>query len=172
MSGDSIDSRNFLSTGRRGIVQKFGLSHYPDGEKLSPRLPKAYQMGNSSQNCGNCLFLKNNKCTAWKANVREKYWCKSWKHGISLTNRNVGYDELKQSIMKNVRRRIKPESIHKNRMTKNVRNERIRNKLVKNNLNKLELTSKLNVPKVGKLSKDSKRKASSIGSLKRSRRRK
>ena len=40
----------------KGIITKFGLLHYSDGKKVSPKLPKAYQLGNDSQNC--VCFLK------------------------------------------------------------------------------------------------------------------
>jgi|MDSZ01.3.fsa_nt_gb hypothetical protein len=59
--------------------------HYPDGEEIHPRLPKSYALpreddGIYGQNCGNCWFRENNACNKWRGNVRNAYWCKSWKN--------------------------------------------------------------------------------------------
>ena len=74
--------------------------------------------------------------------------------------------------MASVRRRIRPDSINKNRLIKNNRTERVRNKLIKNNLSKLKSTGNLDNMDVPKLNRETKRRINSIGSLKRSRKRK
>ena len=154
----------------KGIIRKFGVLHYPDGKKISSRLPGAYQLSVGNQNCSNCTFYKNNKCEFWKAVVREEYWCKTWKNNISTVRGD--YNELKRRIMTKVRKRIKPDSIHDMRLTKNIRTDRIKNKLIKNSFNKLQLNNELKNENVPKVNRDGTRKANSIGSLKRSRRRK
>ena len=50
----------------KGIITKFGLLHYPDGERVSPRLPEAYQKSGGKQNCNTCLYYTNNKCKLLK----------------------------------------------------------------------------------------------------------
>ncbi len=72
------------------LFNNFGLRTYLDNKPISVKLPKAYQLGNSTiesinpnvpakQNCSNCIFNKSQFCTNWKANIRKNYWCKSYK---------------------------------------------------------------------------------------------
>ena len=158
---------------KRGIIEKFGMAHYPDGKKVSTRLPEAYQLATGAQNCKNCVFLKNNKCEYWKGRVRDEYWCKAWKAGVSVGIHRYDIKEQKNKIMASIRKRIKPENFSKQRPLKNVKNSRVRNRLVKNSsTGKLMPTNELNSNKVSKLKRGGiKRiaKNSSIGSLKRSR---
>ena len=52
---------------------------YPDGEKVPKKLPEGYAIGRNNQACNNChYFIGGDYCKKWKADVRGKYWCKSW----------------------------------------------------------------------------------------------
>jgi len=62
---------------------------YPDGETIHVYLPKSYalpnmELGVYAQNCGNCWFRNNNNCGKWKANIRNAFWCKSWRSAQGL----------------------------------------------------------------------------------------
>jgi len=79
-----------------GVV-KIGTTSrvYPTGAIIPSKLPAAYQIGNkkinsidnpnvpNNQHCGNCIHNKNNYCNFWKANIKNIYWCRSYKsiHG-------------------------------------------------------------------------------------------
>ena len=53
---------------------------YPDGEEVPEKLPDAYAIGRYNQACSNCIFfIGGNYCKKWRADVRAKYWCLSWK---------------------------------------------------------------------------------------------
>ena len=160
----------------KGIIKRFNLPHYPDGKKVSPKLPEAYQLGNDAQNCGNCVFLSSGKCNYWKAKVRNEYWCKSWKAGVSINGVNYNMSEQKIKIMSSLRKRIKPESFSKQRPVKNIRKNRVRNRLIKQSgTRQLTPTNDINTSPVSKMKRktvEKINKTSSIGSLKRSRRRK
>ena len=66
-----------------GIFEINNKRYYLDASPIPEALPPAYQLGrvksHLNQNCGNCVFLKNNFCNRWKANVEYNYWCKSHK---------------------------------------------------------------------------------------------
>ncbi len=55
---------------------------YPDGTPVDKKLPKAYSLGDTLDNpnelCSNCKFYADDYCIKWDADVRDKYWCKSW----------------------------------------------------------------------------------------------
>jgi hypothetical protein len=72
------------------LFNNSGLRTYPDSKPISLKLPKAYQLGNSTterinlnvpakQNCGNCIFNKTHFCSKWKAEIRHNYWCAAYK---------------------------------------------------------------------------------------------
>lgn len=55
------------------------LDEYPDGEAVPDNLPDAYQVAQTDDNCGNCLFIGDGGyCEKWDAEVRPDYWCKAW----------------------------------------------------------------------------------------------
>jgi len=63
---------------------------YPGGELIHQYLPKSYALPNEElgvygSKCGNCWFRNNNACSKWRANIRNGYWCKSWKSGQGLS---------------------------------------------------------------------------------------
>jgi len=53
---------------------------YPDGILINKKLPSAYALGNSKENCANCdAYVPGTKyCKIWDAKVRPNYWCKKW----------------------------------------------------------------------------------------------
>jgi len=53
---------------------------YPDGTLINKKLPSAYAVGNTKENCANCgAFVPGTKyCKTWDAKVRPNYWCKKW----------------------------------------------------------------------------------------------
>ncbi len=62
------------------IVYKNNKRFYPDDEQVPEKLPDAYAIGRNNQACNNCIFfIGGDYCKKWKAEVRGKYWCKSWK---------------------------------------------------------------------------------------------
>tara|TARA_R110002020_G_scaffold174635_4_gene366139 strand:+ start:770 stop:1738 length:969 start_codon:yes stop_codon:yes gene_type:complete len=76
---------------KRGVINISPTSRtYPDSTVISKSLPAAYQIGNSKintidnpsvpelQHCHNCIFFQNKYCNAWKAQVRNNYWCRKW----------------------------------------------------------------------------------------------
>jgi hypothetical protein len=54
---------------------------YADGTSISDNLPPAYVNTPpvAGQRCMNCKFRHNNYCSYWVAQVRNEYWCMSWK---------------------------------------------------------------------------------------------
>ncbi len=56
--------------------------YYLDSKPVDKKLPEAYQLGNTLQSlnqmCSNCKFYADDYCIKWDADVRDKYWCKSW----------------------------------------------------------------------------------------------
>lgn len=56
--------------------------YYPDDENypIPSNLPPTYQVGMQNK-CGNCIFFhaSKNHCKKWNAQVRQAYWCKSYK---------------------------------------------------------------------------------------------
>ena len=60
---------------------------YPDGTKISPKLPTRYQQSLGHEKCSNCgYYVTSNKhCKKWDAKVKPTYWCAKWepihKHG-------------------------------------------------------------------------------------------
>jgi len=53
---------------------------YPDGTLINKKLPPAYDVGNSKENCANCgAYVPGTKyCKVWDAKVKPNYWCKKW----------------------------------------------------------------------------------------------
>ena len=172
-----------MTTGNKGIVSKFGLKHYPNGERVSPKLPKSYQLVNGEQNCHNCSLYKNDNCELWKAKVKDNYWCKSWKHGVKVGNNIYDRNLTKTTIMERLRKRIRPESFSKQRPTINVRNNTVINRISKGRgrltqpyqkdrifEKERQMERNIKSPKVRR--EAMKRLDTTIGSLKRSRKRK
>ena len=71
-----------VSKANAGIIEKDGKAAYPDGEKVDPKLPPAYMIGNTinhpKQNCLNCKYWVQDYCAFWDPVAREEYWCKKW----------------------------------------------------------------------------------------------
>lgn len=76
---------------KNGVINITPTSRiYPNGESIAKSLPAAYQLGNSQinnidnpnvpafQHCHNCYFFQKEYCNKWKANVKVKYWCRSY----------------------------------------------------------------------------------------------
>lgn len=53
---------------------------YPDGTSIPDKLPPAYDIAKSKENCANCeVYVPGTKyCDLWHAKVRPNYWCKKW----------------------------------------------------------------------------------------------
>lgn len=76
-----------------GVIYIGDSKIYPNGESVPKVLPRAYQLGNknpnsienenvpSNQYCGNCIFHqhKDGYCNRWDANVRNEFYCRSYK---------------------------------------------------------------------------------------------
>ena len=87
---------------------------YPDGEKFHPYLPKSYalpnmELGIYAQNCGNCWFRNNNICGKWNANIRNAFWCKSWRSLQGLKGDGMLTNASQQSAQDLEQRRIEQE---------------------------------------------------------------
>ena len=53
--------------------------YYADGKIIDAKLPPAYGLPQvKGQKCHNCKFRHNNYCSYWRAQIRNKFWCKSW----------------------------------------------------------------------------------------------
>ena len=66
----------------QGDSSKYNIPNrfYPNEEPIPVNLPPTYNLPKiQNQKCANCIFLGETKCNKWKAKVRSKYWCKSWK---------------------------------------------------------------------------------------------
>ena len=62
---------------------------YPDGSAIHSYLPVSYAppnpaLGAFASQCGNCYFRQNNVCAKWNADIRNNYWCKSWRSSEGL----------------------------------------------------------------------------------------
>ncbi len=68
------------------------LRYYPDGTLIHPKLPQAYGLPaeNPQWKCGNCKFRHNNYCSYWQAQIRNEYWCASYKNKVA-PNFTTGY---------------------------------------------------------------------------------
>lgn len=78
---------------------------YPTGTVIPSILPAAYQIGNKEVNsidnpnvpnneyCGNCIFNKKTYCNRWKANIKNNYWCRSYKSIYSSEQNEVISDQ-------------------------------------------------------------------------------
>jgi hypothetical protein len=59
------------------------ISYYADGKEINPKLPEAYNISQKTgQNCYNCYFRNTNFCRKWAAQIRNEYWCASWRHKL------------------------------------------------------------------------------------------
>jgi len=85
-----------------GVVKIGEISRaYPTGEIIPKVLPAAYQTGNKQINtidnpnvpnhsyCGNCIFNQKGYCNKWQANIKEQYWCRSYKSIYSSEQNEV-----------------------------------------------------------------------------------
>ena len=57
---------------------------YPDGEMIPHELPVTYglpkvEIAEHNKKCGSCLFNNLGQCTLWNANIRNAYWCVSYR---------------------------------------------------------------------------------------------
>ena len=78
---------------------------YPTGTVIPSILPAAYQIGNKEVNsidnpnvpnnhyCGNCIFNQKGYCNKWKANIKNNYWCRSYKSIHSSEQNEVISDQ-------------------------------------------------------------------------------
>jgi len=74
--------------------------YYEDGELIPrPPLPAAYQLPDNQNKCLNCSFYNEaaSYCSKWKADIRQNYWCASWK-GIQTEVFEPMNSELDENI--------------------------------------------------------------------------
>ena len=87
--------------------------YYPQSEELVPTaLPPAYGYPqNTLQNCGNCVFNKQNHCQKWKnSRIKTDYWCVSWSNvrpeeKASSQNRVPDFAPSKEGIIRGIQAR-------------------------------------------------------------------
>jgi hypothetical protein len=74
-----VDVTQYVKT-TIGITGNYLERKYPDGKLIKPNLPASYGTSEkTNQACSNCTFRGNNFCSKWQANIRNQYWCLSWR---------------------------------------------------------------------------------------------
>lgn len=61
-------------------LKEFIERKYPDGTKISSKLPPKYGPAKGTENCANCGYYvtATKHCKKWDAKVRPTYWCAKW----------------------------------------------------------------------------------------------
>lgn len=77
-----------------GVIEKNSKRIYADtGKEIASNLPESYRLIKDKKACVGCLYLQQGICTKWSAQVRQEYYCESFK-----SNKNITPQEFLESF--------------------------------------------------------------------------